>query len=552
MRNKRIYLIFFLLGIAVALPFVFPALGFFSYVTLVPVILLVTRECPEMSKKGAYLVGLCFGMGYFGVMFHWFTEFYPMEFAGITKGTAFCLVAVCWIGLALVQALEFGAVTLAYRLIRVRSTRPVIGGMLFTALWVIFEWQQTFFWRGVPWARLAITQTNVLPALQSASVFGGLFVSGLIVSVNALLASAVGVAIDRLDSENGGEKAFSRIKGAIKNKKTVILALVALGIYLLNIGFGAVRMMTYNEEKGTPVKAAVIQGNISSLDKWGTSAIKSLNIYLDLTEKCVRETGAELVVWPETVIPSNISLYPNVMTRIAQKADELDITLFVGAFDKALKANEDGEREEYNAIYLFHPDGKISDQRYYKQRLVPFGEYTPMADIIFTVLPVLDTFNLFNDPLSPGKGTQLFDTAHGKVGSLICFDSIYDYLSSEAVADGAELITLSTNDSWFTDSPAVWQHNSHARLRAIESGRYIVRAASTGVSSILTPTGAIIAEIEPLTEGYAEATVYTKDSRTVYSYIGNIAVYICIGYTASVISFKVTRYLKNKKTVTED
>lgn len=530
-----IKLLFF--GIIYALPYVFPKLWILSWVGLIPLIYTVIEKCSHISKKRAYFWGVTFGLGYFGVMFHWFINFYPMEFAGVTKQIAALLVAVCWIGLSLVQALEFGFLTLIYRLIRPKKSNRLFCALTFAAFWVVFEWQQSLFWRGVPWARLSITQSEAPFVLQSASLFGNLFITGLIVAVNALLTVALMFARDRL--RGVGIKA---VLSSLKNKKTAIFALAALAIFVVNLTFGTIRTAVCDTESDTPIKAAVIQGNISSLDKWGATALESLELYLDITEECVNETSATLVVWPESVIPSAIGRYPSVMRRIASFAERMDITLFVGAFDDVY--TDDGELMEYNAIYLFRPDGSISEDRYYKRRLVPFGEYTPMQTLVTTVLPVLDTFNIFNDPLDAGVGSQLFDTEYGKIGSLICFDSIYDTLATESVRDGAQLLTLSTNDSWFSDSAAVYQHNRHAMIRAIENGRYIVRAASTGVSSVFTPTGEMLTEIKPLTKGYSTVTVYALKHQTLYTYIGNVFAYLCVGYTAFLLSYVITLKIK--------
>ena len=129
--------------------------------------------------------------------------------------------------------------------------------------------------------------------------------------------------------------------------------------------------------------------------------------------------------------------------------------------------------------------------------------------------------------MTPGDDSAIFYTDIGKVGSLICFDSIYETLARDSVKDGAELIAISTNDSWFSDSAAIYMHNNQARLRAIECGRYVARAANTGVSSFITDTGIILGEISPLTDGYLCAEVYLSDSRTLYSLVGNLFVYLC-------------------------
>ena len=264
------------------------------------------------------------------------------------------------------------------------------------------------------------------------------------------------------------------------------------------------------------------------------------------------EGGVDVVVWPETVIPTNL-VYENnkygtkkskYATKISEMAKELQVTVFVGAFYN-FEDEYMGEVSDYNAIYIFHPDGTLGEERYYKRHLVPFGEYTPMEGLIMTFLPVLGTLNILSEPLTPGTDSEIFDTVQGKIGSLICFDSIYEMLAIDAVRDGAEILTLSTNDSWFSDSAAVWQHNSHACLRAIESGRYIVRAANTGVSAIITPEGRTLVKIKPLETDYEFATVYMRSDRTLYSYIGNVFVLIAFLGVLVIAAYPYVKKLLN-------
>lgn len=526
-----------LLGVVYALPYVLSTLWFISWIGLVPLVYFVTQRLNAYKKRKAYLYGLGFGLGYYLVMYHWFIYFYPMEFAGVTKGMALALVAVCWLGLATVQALEFGVLMLALRVIRPKNGSTVLNGAVFTALWVLFEWQQSFFWRGVPWARLSVTQTALPQLIQSASLLGNLFVSAIIVFVNVMLCAALKKAIPLLYSFD-----FKEALNAVKNKKSAIFTSVAAAIFAVNLVFGCVRVATFDETSNKSVKAAVIQGNMSSLEKW--SGGNAFGLYVDLTEECVKETGAKLVVWPETVIPWELSSYAGRVNTLCELASELEITMMVGSFEAVY--GDDGQRNEYNAIYVFLPDGTLSEQRYYKQKLVPFGEYNP-AGAIMDLIPALDVLGVFNDPLAPGKGSQLINSEFGVLGALICFDSIYEDVVRASVADGAELITLSTNDSWFYDSAAVWQHNRHATVRAVENGRYVVRAASTGVSSFISPTGKVIDTVAPLTEGFAATDVYMLSGRTLYSYVGNIFVYLCIGFVVGVISYNSVLRVRSKK-----
>ena len=518
-------LVFFLSGIATALPYVFPKLWLLSWFGVTPMIYFQIKYGCDVTRKRSYLNGLTFGAGYFGVMYHWFCNLYPVFEEMGTLG-AVGLILICWLGLAAIQSAEFGFLPFFYRLIYPKGNKTYVCALLFTALWVIFEWQETLFWRGVPWARMAVSQSEVPFIQQSASLLGSMFTSAVIIAVNAFLA----VAFIELFAAGGKLKEF------YKNKKTVIFTSVALGIFVLNALFGVIRMAVFDEKNGEPVKAAVIQGNVSSLDKWADGSVRySMELYSELTKRCVEEYGAQMVVWPETVITTLLSAdgYDNLRAdQIRELAKETGAILLVGALDADY--DEAGlVVNMYNSVYAFYPDGSIDENVYSKRHLVPFGEYTPVEWFVNAVLPSLAEMNLLSDPLTPGKDSEIFNTPIGKIGSLVCFDSIYETLALDSVRDGAQIITLSTNDSWFNDSAAVFQHNSHAALRAIETGRYVVRAANTGVSSVITPEGVMLTEIEPLVEGYSCATAYSLNGRTLYSYVGNIFVYVCIFWIAN-------------------
>ncbi len=535
---KKLYLTFFLLGIITAIPYAVPVLWFVPWISLAPFSYILIKYGCEMKKRKAYMLGLSFGMGYFGLTYHWFTSFYNMEFLGLEGVESVLLVAVCWVGLSLIQALEFGMLPVLYRVARLPKDRPWLGAMMISALWMIYEWQQTLFWRGVPWARLALTQSSFGVLWQSASLLGSIFVSGLIVAVASLLGAAIHIWIEK--RKECEEKTF-RLP-----KKSAVLCIVAVGIFMSNLVFGVIKTAIPYKSDGESFGAAVIQGNISSAEKWNTSAWDAAKIYISLTEKCVAEAekngvDVKLVVWPETVLKDGLYNYAGIKTEVANTAKEFGITILSGAFEY-----DETEHKSYNSIYAFYSDGTVDDICYRKQRLVPFGEFTPMESVINTLLPILTELNILSDdPYTPGTDSIVFkgleDTSAVNIGSLVCFDSIYETLTVDSVRNGAQIMTLSTNDSWFSDSAAVYQHNRQACLRAIESGRYFVRAANTGVSSIISPDGDIITEISPLVEGYAFHEVSRISSRTLYSYVGNLIVYTSIAFYVGYVTYFITK-----------
>jgi apolipoprotein N-acyltransferase len=490
------YLILFLCGILTALPYVFEYAFFLPYVTIAPLFIVAA------TKKSTYRHGLSFSMGYYLVVYHWFVYLYPLDFAGINSIGSIAVIAVAWLGLSLLQALGMAFIPLIYKLIT-RSNHQSLAPFAAASLWCICEWAQNLFWFGVPWARIAVTQHKILPIVQSASIFGALGVGFLIVLISATLS-----------------KAYFKYKNKLGIRYDVIVCVV---IFLSNFFFGLIAM-NVPSKSNTSVTAAAIQGNICSTDKWiDGSYYTSFQKYAVITEEAVENSGASLVIWPETVLVCDLNYYPQLLQEISLLSQRLNCYIALGSY-----YNTGDDR--YNIVCLFHPDGKQNEKVYKKRRLVPFGEFIPMAGLLYALVPQLKEINMLDKPLTAGTDSEIFETDLGKLGTLICFDSIYEMLTVDTVRDGAELIILSTNDSWYKDSAAVRQHNGHAVLRAIENGRYIVRSANTGISTIITDKGRVINQLDALREGYISAEVKLCSSKTVYTVTGNLIVIISFAY----------------------
>ncbi len=507
------YLIVFICGILTSLPYIFDFLAFLPWISLVPLFVISKR------KKGAYRYGLSFSMGYYITVYYWFIYLYPMDFAGFSNSESVLLILLAWLGLSLFQAVQTAFVPLIYS--KLYSNKAQISAPFIAAsLWCIMEWFQTKFWFGVPWARLAVSQHKLTPMIQSASLFGSLFISFIIVLVNGLLAiSAVKIKHD---------------------KKIPTAAFVAVGIVLVNIFYGFSNMFLSKNtlSNSTSIKVASIQGNIASGDKWADDSLyTSLKIYSNLTEEAVYSSSAKLVVWPETVITADLNTDSEVKKAISELAVKTNAYIAVGAY----YTTENNETE--NSIYLFHPDGTVNPNIYSKRHLVPFGEYLPMANIIKKIFPSLSEINILSDDLHAGSETKIFETELGNIGAIICFDSIYPNLTSDSVKDGAEIILLSTNDSWYLDSAAVYQHNGHAVLRAVENGKYVIRAANTGVSSIISEKGIIKEYLNPLVSGYISTEVFLNTDKTLYCYIGDLIVLLCVFYVITCVILKKIKIL---------
>ncbi len=508
-------------GALCALPLLIPSLWIIGWIA--PAAVLFCEICQKREKDSyirAYLRGMSFFWFFGAVVFYWFSELYPLDFLGFDKTSALITVILATCGIPLLQSLGSSLIFVILCFVRKRGfceSHPYLSALLSASLFVIAEFSNTLTWAGVPWGRFAVGQTGFLPIVQSASLFGSYFITFIMVFVASLLALTVKSAVTK------------------ERKKAIIFASLALFVFLSNLIFGAVRMaIPENYKEKTTV--AAIQGNIRFEDKWADKEGYTMDVYDRLTLEAEKE-GAALILWPETAIPYDYTYNYRMNVFYEDLAERTDCEIIVTAF-------ESEGAELYNTARLLSDDGKVSDTVYKKRHLVPFGEYTPLEDFIAAVFPPLAEMSAIESPLSPGESTAIMETEGGKVGCLICFDSIYETLALESVSDGAELLCISTNDSWFSGSSALRQHNAQAQLRAIENNRYILRSANTGISSIISPKGEIIDSVGDSEEGYAIGDVAFIQERSLYSLTGNLTVILS---GAFILFCTVLAFTENKK-----
>lgn len=493
-------------GVLFALTVILPQIGALEWIALIPAmaVFLVVAADPEVKYRRLYGLGLTFFWPFYAVNYHWFFYMYPLDFAGMTRGASAVVVLVACLGLSLFQALG-AALLLPLLGVAARgkwlSKHPFLHPLLFACLWTALEWWQSHSgWSGVPWARLAVGQAEAVASLQSAALFGSFFITFLIVAVNGLLAFLL-----------------------LNPSKRVLCAALACGLFFGNLGFGLIRMSSM-EDEGNVIKVAAIQGNKGSLENWGEDTVDEvIMIYGNLSREAAAE-GADLIVWPETCIPANIDRNAWVRKYVTRLSRECGVPILCGLFTRV----EEGSEADYNSIVVALPDGTVHDTVYHKRNPVPFGEFVPFRRLITILIPPLTEINTLATDIPAGEESVVFDLEVGQVGSLICFDSIYEQNALDSIRNGAQILAVSTNDSWFMDSRGVWMHHAQSQLRAIETGRWVVRSANTGVSSVINDRGQVLESLAPLKTGYVMEDAYLSDRVTVYSVIGNVFAYACI------------------------
>lgn len=508
-------------GALTALPIAIPALWFIGWIAPAPVLYL---EFFTPEKKDSYPRAYCRGMSFFwflgAMLFYWFWELYPLDFLGFEKWAALITVLLATFGIPLLQASVSSFVFVGLAFIRKKglcSKRPLISALFAAAAFTISEYCHTLTWLGVPWGRFAIGQTGCLANVQTASLFGSYFITFLMIFTASLLAFSF------------------KYLSAKKNKDCIMCGLLALFVFFANFIYGSITMsLPVNESKQITVGA--VQGNIRFEDKWADKKLYTFDVYAQLTKEAAN-AGAELIIWPETALPYDISENEDIPEFFSNTAKICNADILATAFET------EGD-DLYNTARLTYEDGTFSNAVYKKRHLVPFGEYIPMENLVKVVFPPLADLSSMMDQVSPGTDSALLETENGKIGVLICFDSIYEDLCIDSVRDGAGLIAVSTNDSWFSESTALSQHNAQARLRAIENGRYIVRSANTGISSVIDPRGRILSSIGDGEKGYICENISFITKKTLYTLTGNAfvalsAVFVVISTAAvAVISKK--------------
>ncbi len=509
----RIYIS--LSGLLLGFTVIFAEIGLIAFVAMIPLAMMLYRraEGEKYRMRKAYLDGFIFYMSFDIVIFHWFTYFYPLEFAGLTKGEAIGVIALAWIGLSALQSVFSAFVfVLISRFIKtgIYKKHPILLAPYASCLWAINEWTQTFTWAGVPWGRVAISQTEMPIMMQNASLFGSYFLTFVIVLFNFLVAYA--------------------IMYSDKRKMAAKVALIVLGAHVL---CGIVLYLIPFKDEDRSFKVASVQGNLESQSNYDISISETFEIYEAQTRKAAGE-GAEIIIWPEGVLPVDVDTsiflkkdgYVKISEATSNLAKELGTTIIIGTYiDVSLD-------EFYNSMSAFYSDGSANIGAYSKIRLVPFGEFLPMRDFISSVMPSLAQINMLSYDVAPGKESTVFgadaDEGAMKISALICFDSIYEALAIDSVRAGAEMFIIPSNDSWFYDSRAMNMHHSQNILRAVEHRRYTVNCGNTGITSVVSDRGEILSDMPIFEEGYVLDTVYASSTRTLYSYIGNLFVYVCI------------------------
>ncbi len=444
------------------------------------------------GKWMAARLGFVFGWGFFSSGMGWL-YIALHEYGGMPMLLAAAAVAL----FAAFYALFPAAVGYAQARLRSRFggregvAASIVLALLIPALWVLLEWLRGLLFTGFPWLVMGYAQAADSPLAGYAALFGVYGVSLLVAVSAGLLALLWQLRPD---------------KQIIQHRQGKL----ALGILvLLWLGGAALRMVEWTRPQGEPFKVSLLQGNIAQGVKFAEGSLFGT---METYRRLAQSSDARLIVLPETALPLLLNNLPQDYTDILrnharQNAGDMLIGLF--------------ERERglyYNSVVSL---GAAESQSYRKNHLVPFGEFIPLRPLLGWLINDLLHIPM-SDQARGGERQQVLQVAGQQVAVNICFEDVFGEEIIRYLPEATLLVNV-TNDAWYGVSNAAMQHNQIAQMRALETGRMMLRATNTGVTSIIAADGRVQQMLPQHTEGVLTGMAQGYSGSTPYTRWGNAA-----------------------------
>lgn len=425
-------------------------------------------------------IAWCYGVGYFGAGSSWI-------YVSISVyGNAGPLLAG-FITLLFVLAMALFIALPLWLWRRYATQRQHAAG--FAASWVLGEWLRTWLFTGFPWLFAGSAHVDT-PLAGIAPVFG-------VFGISFLLALTAALLVDRVRELLATGDAWR----TLRHPAPALLALAWL------LAWQGTRI-EWTEATGERLSVGVVQGNIAQDLKFHPDYLqRTLDTYERLSEPL---WDADLLIWPETAIPLALQQAGPVLDSLAARAARDGSTLMTGIFFA------DGQSIHNSVTVVGNGSGL-----WHKQKLVPFGEYVPLREVLSNLLQL---FELPMSSLSPGpSGQALLQVQGHAVAPFVCYEIVYPDFVRRHGRDAAFLVTIS-NDTWFGASWGPWQHLQMARLRSLELGRYLVRATVDGVSALIDARGVVLAQSRQFTEDTLSGEVLLMSGRTPFGAWGSVPI----------------------------
>ncbi len=459
------------------------------------------KPCRDSFRLG-YLIGLFWG----GMSLFWIAA------SSITG-------AVVVISL---NAFHYGIVGWVF--CRMKQKSETIALLALPFVWVGLEYIRSFSDIRFNWLTLAYTQTYYLPFIQIVELTGYLFISFVLILTSITL--------------------YLFIKGDKKSKYIFSILTVTMVLFM-NV-YGVWRIRVHDTRDYRMIKGGLIQPNVDPLQKWDSQFQEQVfNQLLENSNEILKQEP-DLLVWPETATPFYLRTRLHALAEIGKFLDSSRVYLLTGTPD--YQYSEDRTRVfTHNAAFFFRPD-QIGFEAYYKMALVPGSETVPFK----TILPLLRNLDIGGADFFPGKSYNVFkcrvperigryngtqfqinrsnplDSITVRLSAIICYESVFPHIVRRFVENGAELLTIITNDGWFGMTSGPFQHARYAVFRAIENRVSIIRCANTGISGYIDPVGRYLRQAPLNSRKNLSAIIPLNSKKTFYTVHGDWFGQICL------------------------
>jgi len=488
-------------GVLFALSFPNVAIGWLMFIAFIPLFAAIAR-----AKSGwqAFFLGWLSQTIAWMLMAPWVIRVMS-HYGGLPYlvGVAIFVLMCLYLG---IYGAAFAAIV--YRIAPGTSFRR----WLFVPLaWAAVEYVRTYFLTGFPWNLIATSMIDYTPLIQFDRVAGPYAMSMLI-----LLPACV-VTWYWLARPTG-------------TRRLLVLGITCIVLFVW-WATGLVAAKLIARPTGTPnTTAALLQPNISQEMRWNSSnLIDIFKRMMTMTDDAVKH-GANIVIWPESTVPLSYSSTDFYREAIESTSRNANVDIILGSV-----AEDPQEATKlWNAAFLVSGGKTIG--HYDKIRLVPFGEYVPLRKMFFFAEKLVHAVGEFQFGT---KDSPLVGRFH--YGPAICYEIVYPQIPRAQVLHGADVLVTITNDAWYDGTSAPRQHLNQARLRAVETDRYLLRAGTTGISALVDPTGRILEELPMGRQGIIYAGFHPRTSITPYVRLGDwFAWFACAAVMIAVFRRRAT------------
>ena len=455
-------------------PLAFAPVSFFPLAVLAPAALFLLWL--GVSPRRALWRGLWFGVGQFGVGVSWvYVAIHDFGHSGVPLAV-FLTVLFCGV-------MVFFPTVLGYSLARFfRGPEWLRLTLVFPAGWTFAEWLRGWILTGFPWLNLGYSQIDA--PLRGLAPIVGVYGVTLAVAISAGLVALL----------------------LYSARRTQLIAATVFGVLWLS-AWGLTKI-EWTQPSAPPLRVSLIQGNIPQDSKWRPELVQyTLDLYAKLTRE---HWDSRLILWPEAAVTAfHHEVADDYLAGLAREARThgSDIVLGIPVLDRET-------RRYYNSLVSVGATPGV----YHKRHLVPFGDFVPLAEFL---RGLISFFDLPMSGFSAGPARQpLLSAAGQKLATAICYEDIFGEELIESLPE-ATLLVNATNNAWYGDSFAPHQHLEMSRMRALETGRYMLRVTTNGVSALIDERGRILQRSKQFATQVISGDAIPHQGTTPYILLGN-------------------------------